>query len=154
MQNLVPNFTFGNTMTESLFLSERHVGSQRAVVLVDEGSSVWCYLTEPGGSRPIADCWLLNTVEAPENLDAFLQAKSAPPATRNFVVDSAQQPLPAAEAITFQWSEDGESVAVYVEQALLGFIAGSNGRGYSANLREEGPFGAPLEHDLFSILFR
>ena len=141
-------------MIESLFLSERHANSKKAVLLVDEGASVWCYLTESGGSRPIADCWLLNTVEAPENLDAFVQEKAAPPATRRFVADTAQRALPAAEAVQFQWSEDGESVAIYVEQKLLGFIARNNRRGYSANLSEEGPFGSPLDHDLFSTLFR
>ncbi len=126
----------------------------KAVVLVDEGSSVWCYLTAPGGNHPIAECWILNTVEAPENLDAFDQTESAPPATRRFVADSAKRAVPAAEAVKFQWSEDGESVAIYVEQELLGFIAGNSPRGYSANLREEGPFGSPLDPELFSTLFR
>jgi hypothetical protein len=148
------SITLDFTMTEPLFLSERHIISKKAVVLVDEGTSVWCYLTEPGESRPIADCWLLNTIEAPENVDALTQEESAPPATRLFVTDSAQRALPAAEAVSFQWSKDGESVAVYIEQELLGFIAGNDCRGYSANLRKEGPFGSPLDHDLFSNLFR
>lgn len=141
-------------MTESLFLSERHASSKKTVVLVDEGASVWCYLTESDESHPIADCWLLNTIEAPENLDAFAQEENAPPATQTFVTDNAQRALPVTEAIRFQWSADGESVAIYIEQELLGFIAHNNRRGYSTNLRKEGPFGSPLDHDLFLTLFR
>lgn len=141
-------------MTKSLFLSERHASSKKAVVLVGQGASVWCYLTEPGGTRPMADCWILNTIETPDNLDAFTEEESAPPATRFFVADTARHALPAAEAVRFQWSQDGESVAIYIEQQLFGFIAHNHPRGYSLNLRKEGPFGSPFDQDLFSTIFR
>lgn len=140
-------------MNESLFVTERHTLSNRNVVVIDEACSVWCYLTAPNGDAPIADCWLLNTIEAPENLDDFSSLESAPPATRRYVSDAAKRALPSEESIRFLWSMDGESVAVYAGQELLGFIAPNVPRGFSANLREEGPFGSPLDRELFSMLF-
>ncbi len=140
-------------MNEPLFLTEYHATSNRNVVVVDEGSSVWCYLTEPNGDNPIADCWLLNTIDAPENLDDFGSSESAPPATRRYVTDAAKRALPSEASIKLLWSKDGESVAVYVGRELLGFIAHNIPRGFSTNLREEGPFGSPLDRELFSMFF-
>jgi hypothetical protein len=61
--------------------------------------------------------------------------------------------VPSEASIKLLWSKDGESVAVYVGQELLGFIAHNNPRGFSTNLREEGPFGSPLDRELFSMFF-
>src|SRR5262245_14046342 len=109
----MPNPTFERTlgiaMKEPLLVSEQNSHSLRWAVVADEGTSVWLYLTEPNGKRPVADCWLLNTVPAPVSLDAYRHAKGPPPATREYADANSQAPAPTEAAVRFQWSRDGES---------------------------------------------
>src|SRR5262249_18698401 len=137
-----------------LLKSEQNLRSRRWAVVADEGDSVWLYLTAPDSERPVADCWLLNTVPAPEDLTAYREARSVPAATREFVGPHARGVVPDAGAVRFQWSVDGESVAVFVADELLGFIASGERRGFSIHLIAEGPFGRPLDQQLYASLFR
>jgi hypothetical protein len=134
-------------------ISEQNAGSRRWAVVADEGDSVWLYLTEPDRQRPVADCWLLNTIPAPDDVSAYRSAKSAPAATREFAGAGAHGVCPDARAVRFQWSSDGESVAVFVAEELLGFIASGQRRGFSRHLIAEGPFGHPLDQQLYSRVF-
>ena len=140
-------------MTEALLLREQNPRSHRWVLLADEGASIWFYLTEPNGARPIADCWLLNTVPVPTNLDAYRSAKTAPPATSQYAGAKSQAGMPSADSVRFQWSSDGESVAVFISNELLGFIASGRNRGYSRHLIAEGPYGQPMDKSLYASLF-
>lgn len=133
--------------------SEQHPHSRRWAVVGDEGDSVWLYLTAPDSQRPIADCWLLNTIPAPDDVSAYRASKSAPAATREFAGPHARGVVPEARAVRFQWSADGESVAVVVADELLGFIAAGQPRGFSRHLIAEGPFGHPLDQRLYADLF-
>ena len=135
-------------------ISEQHARSRRWAIVANEGDSVWLYLTEPDRERPVADCWLLNTIPAPEDLSAYRAARSAPAATREFAGPDARGVFPDASSVRFQWSADGESVAAFVTDELLGFIASGQRRGFSRHLVAEGPFGHPLDQQLYSRLFR
>ena len=140
-------------MTQPLLVSEQHPRSRRWAVLTDEGASVWLYLTEPDGERPVADCWLLNLVPAPTDLSAYRTSKGPPPATRHYTAESPAE-RPSADAIRFQWSVDGDSVAIFMNGDVLGFIAAGRKRGFSKHLTSEGPYGLPMDDELYALLFR
>jgi hypothetical protein len=123
------------------------------VLFAEEGESVWLYLTDVDSLRPVADCWMFNTIPAPDDLHSFKTAGGPPPATRQFVGPDAQCKLPDAQQVHFRWSPDGHSVAAYIRDELLGFIAHGHKAGYSKHLLIGGPFGAPLDNDLFEALF-
>jgi hypothetical protein len=123
-------------------------------VVANEGASVWLYLTERDGKKPIADCWLLNTVLPPTELHKYPAGKSAPPATQAYAGPDAQRPVPVEGTVEFRWSDDGESVAVLVNGDLLGFIAEGSTRGFSKHLVASGPFGRPLDRGLYATLFK
>ena len=139
-------------MKESLHV-ERHPASRRSGILADEGASVWLYLTEPDGQQIAADCWIFNTISAPDNLEAFGESNGPPPATSRFVIAGGQAPFPAPDEVRFKWAEDGESVAVHVRGMLAGFIARGDRRGYSRYLALPGPFGNPIDESLHAALF-
>jgi len=143
----------GIAMTKPLLVSEQNPLSRRCAVLADEGTSIWLYLTEPNDERPVADCWLLNTVPAPIDLSSYRAVKGAPPATRQYAGANSEAQAPEANAVRFQWSVDGESVAALVSSELLGFIAAGRKRGFSKHLLAEGPFGLPLDEQLYTRLF-
>jgi len=139
-------------VTISLFLSERNPVSGRAAVLADEGASVWLYLTDSGSDCPVADCWLLNTVPSPENLNDYRNV-CAPPAIHRFVAPGSEGDAPLESDVGLLWAPDGNSVAVLVKGVPLGFIARGNKHGYSKNLVIASPFGMPFDQELYKQLF-
>jgi hypothetical protein len=134
------------------WISSEHDGSSRVAAVADEGESVWLYFTEPGGAEIAASGWLFNRVPAPtaEDVEArvaeYQERGTPPPATREVVDDEAvlDGPLDGTR-VTFEWSGDGESVAVSVDGELAGFIGSGEERGYSAHLRMDCAWGQPLD---------
>ena len=146
-------------MSDDFWISSQHELSGRAAVVAEEGESVWLYLTEPGGEPIAADCWLANRVPAPDaadierRTDEYRERGAPPPAPRDVVTDDALlEGALDARRVRFAWSADGEAVAVWVDEALAGFIAAGE-EGYSARLRTEGPWGRPLARELYARLF-
>ena len=140
-------------MEEPLYIDDQNSGSKRWAIVADEGDSVWLYLTEPESTRPIADCWLLNKVPAPDDITKYKDAKSAPAATKAYVSPNALRPVPSEEDVEICWSADGNSVAVLLEGEVLGFIAAGSKYGWSKELVCDGPFGKPLNIKLYLELF-
>lgn len=137
-----------------------HAGSGRAAAIADEGDSVWLYLTEPGGTGIVADCWLFNRVPAPtaEELEprkAEFRARSQPPpATADVTTPQAFRAAPLGDGeVRFVWSADGHSVAAWIAGQLAGFIAPAEPRGYSAHLLMACPWGQPLDPVRYAQLF-
>lgn len=141
-------------MTSLMIISQYNFQSGRQAIVSDEGASVWLYLTERNSKEITADCWLLNTVAPPTNLDEYSVANSAPPVTKTYAGPGSQGTVPVETTVHFQWSADGDSVAVSVNGELLGFIASGNKRGFSKHLLAEGPFGQTLDKDLYAKLFK
>jgi hypothetical protein len=137
--------------SDDLFLSDQHPISRRWAVVEDDGSVAWLYLTERDSEKPIADCWLYNRAEAPSVLNA---SRDKPPVVPASYVQPPQPfTPPKAEAVSFQWSADGESVAVLFHNDVLGFIPAGQRRGFSKNLTSAGPFGSPIDPELYGQLF-
>jgi hypothetical protein len=137
---------------DDLFLSEQHPRSRRWAVVEDDGTTAWMYLTGPDRQKPVADCWLYNRVEAPS---VFSSSRgSAPVAPATHVVDRrACEPPPRRDQVRFEWSSDGDAVAVHFGPELIGFIAATERRGFSKNLSTSGPFGSPIDRALYERLF-
>ena len=141
--------------------SATHPGSGRVAVVAAEGDSMWLYLSAPGQGGIAGDCWLANTGPALPRADlrpraeAYRRRGAPPPAPREVVAVDAQagRPVPAAAALGFRWTADGEGVAVLLDGALWGLIAPGARRGASRDLVVEGPWGAPLDPELARTLF-
>lgn len=141
------------SQTPPLFLSAQHPKSRRHAIVSDEGASVWLYLTEAASSRPFADCWLFNTIPAPTDLSNFQSRNGPPPATQQFAAPSSQRQPPNPTEVTFHWSFDGHSVALFIHGELLGFMCADNKKGFSKNLLASGPWGFPIDTTLYTTVF-
>lgn len=137
--------------SQDLFVSEQHPVSRRWAVVEDDGCVAWLYLTEPDTLKPVADCWLYNRVVTPSQFDSI---RSEPPLVpqSHAGVGATSQP-PAEESVRFRWSPDGESVAVFFDDELIGFIARGHQRGFSRHIRVSGAFGSVLDTELFQKVF-
>lgn len=60
---------------------------------------------------------------------------------------------PAAKSVGLRWARDGESVAVFFDDELIGFIVSGLKRGFSKHIRVSGPFGSVLDTELFQRVF-
>jgi hypothetical protein len=145
-----------------MHLSERNPDSGRTAMIVDEGDSVWLYLTDVSGEGVTADCWLMNRIPAPryaelaenEGAERYRGEGLPPPAIAEVVTDGAFHPAPLEAArCRFTWAANGESVAAYYETELLGFIARGEPRGFSRFLKVASPWGEPLDLERFAKVF-
>ena len=137
--------------SDDLFLSEQHPRSKRWAIVEDDGAVAWMYLTGRDSRKPVADCWLYNRVQAPPVFQP--QRGTAPLVPATHVVDSSSVEPPSPDQVRFKWSPDGESVGVHFETDVIGFIAAGQQRGFSRNLSKKGPFGSPIDRDLYERLF-
>jgi hypothetical protein len=110
------------------FDSEQHPLSRRWAVVEHDGEAAWLYLTAPGSPQPIASCFLYNKSDAAEGR--------------------------VGEGIHYRWSADGESVAVFFGEVVMGYIADGQTRGFSRLLKTPGTLGHPLDQVLYERTFR
>ncbi len=125
---------------QDLFISEQHPVSRRWAVIEDDGRVAWLYLTEPDTRMPAADCWLYNRVTTPHQSENVRGQPPVVPLTHAGIGATLQPP--AGESVHLRWSHDGESVAVFFDDELIGFIAHGQKCGFSKHIRVSGPLEA------------
>jgi len=140
-------------MNKGIFLSEKNLISCRWAIFEDNEVSGWLYLTNPNEKKPIADCWIYNRVEAPSPSEIKDYRNGPPPASFEYCRSNVFVSKTDNMKISFKWSDDGNAVALIVENVPLGYIiAGSRG-GYSRNLLKNGPWGNVFEEDRYKDIF-
>lgn len=141
-------------MKESLLADELNPLSNQTAFVVDEGESVWLYITSGCDSTIISDCWLFNTVPSKADIDKDAPRHRPPPVVTSFLITEDIHQIPESSDIRFMWSVDAHSVAIMVFDEVLGFIADGEKHGYSRNLARQGPWGNPFDEDRFRFLFQ
>jgi hypothetical protein len=124
-------------------LSFRSGVSGRAVIIADEGDSIWAYLTESGTIRPERDCWLFNkpTAANDPDLEQYRAASLPPPAPASVIDAAGVIDAPQAAHWSVRWSDDGTAAVVALDGVDIGVMAMAEPRGMSRHLREAGPWG-------------
>jgi hypothetical protein len=78
---------------------------------------------------------------------------NAPPDSPEVIGDGTVMQSEGSSEFRLEWSRDGESVALFFGEALMGFIASAQKRGYSRNLRKSCAWGNPLDEALYRSMF-
>jgi hypothetical protein len=125
------------------FISEQHSSSQRHAIFEDDGTSAWLYLTGPNGPRPVADVFVYNR-QAPSDRVDKSDRSHPPPIVKQFAAPDAVVDDPGRSVWRFQWSADGNSVALVRDGVVVALIRAGQRRGYSSAVVAECPWGAPL----------
>jgi hypothetical protein len=136
-----------------LLLSSSSESSGRTAVVVRERDSVWLYLTTPDAQQMERDCWLFNAPGAPESPDLADYEDEAPPVPTKLTVGDAVRSYAADDDWELAWSDEGETVAVSLNGALLGVISSREETGYSTHLAEVCAWGRPLDEAALALLF-
>ncbi len=140
-------------MGDDVFVSEKNLVSKRWAVFEEDDNAGWLYLTEVNQTKPIANCWIYNKVKAPIFSEIEKYRPEAPPASIEFV-DVNYLRLDVNEAdVSFKWSNDGNSVAVSIQDTPMGFIIFGEKRGYSRNLIKKCDWGNVFDGDKYALYF-
>jgi hypothetical protein len=135
-------------------LSYRSNVSNRHATLVDDGYSAWLFLTNKSGSKVVADAFVYSRVEIPESLVKPFGENGPPLLVQQFATREALQKSVLPESLSIQFSQDGNSVAVFLRGSPWAFVIGDQERGYSKSISEAGPFGFPWDEQLYQQHFR
>ncbi|MFN3150852.1 hypothetical protein [Bremerella sp.] len=115
--------------------------SHRVAVFEDDGTSAWLYLSAPNDRKPVADVWVHNRIEAPPSSEIKSYRGGPPPAAAGYTEDSSICLDPTNHCWSFAWDPKGEAVALYCDGHPVAMLVASDRRGWSRNLRRDGPWG-------------
>ncbi|GMK37049.1 hypothetical protein PCCS19_01020 [Paenibacillus sp. CCS19] len=141
-------------MNEDIFLSDFNPISKRWVIFEDDGQTGWLYLTEANDQKPQFDCWIYNRIQPPNEIEISKYRTSPPPVTVEYAGENAFVTSVEGIEFKFKWSKDGNSVALLINEKPVGYIIAGNKRGFSSNLKKDGPWGSLLKQEQFEIIFQ
>src|SRR5262245_11665435 len=139
---------------EGPFLSLCSNASGRHATLEDDGYSAWLYLTRQSTYEVIATALVYSRVELPEyRLMPF--GKNRPPLLlRQFATPAAVHQSVPEEALSIEFSADGNSAVVFLRDEPWAFVIYDQKNGYSKSLSVAGPFGYPWDEQLYREHFQ
>lgn len=135
-------------------LQEQHPGSHRYAILEDNGTTLWLYLTEPDAPQVVAETWVFSHGQAIQSTEwpLFQHARPMFPPDDSAVLDRVFN-RPEAHQWRFDWSSDGEAVAVFCDARPIAMVQSSRKIGFSRNVIRAGPWGVPWSERTFHELF-
>jgi hypothetical protein len=133
------------------FICEQHPKSNRHATLEDDGRTGWFYLSAADSLRPVADAWVYNRNDPPEDVDDS-DRERPPPLISRFASIGAVVSLPSKVKWTIRWSDDGHSVAIYSDGRAVALLTARQKHGYSLGLSSECPWGKPLTPEVLAAI--
>ncbi len=122
-------------------------------MLEDTGVAAYLYLSSPDSDAIVADAWVYNRIEAP-TIDTIKDYRpDPPPAAEGYTTADAYLSHPASHAWSFEWSPDGQSVAICANGVALAFVRAGQRTGFSRYLVRSGPWGEPWSDEVYEATF-
>ncbi|MEM7344495.1 MAG: hypothetical protein AAF485_09635 [Chloroflexota bacterium] len=138
----------------TLFLENKSPLSQRFVILEDNGTSAWLYLTPASGIGIEKDVLVYSPIEPLDQLNKEdIQAGNPPILIKSAASEAAVIPETNADDFYVVWSQDGESVAVIYKNAPIAMIISTEKYGYSKSLSKASFFGNPWDEARYQSIF-
>ena len=126
--------------------------SGRVAVFEDDGVSAWLYLSGANDRKPIADVWVHNRIKAPPTTEIANYHGGPPSAASGFADDSTICHDPDAHNWTYTWHDDGDAVVIHRDGIPVAMLIASERRGWSRNLRRDGPWGNVWSEDRYNTV--
>lgn len=140
-------------MSDETYMLESHNdASNRFAVFEDDGTSAWLYLTGANDRKPVASVWIHNRITAPPSSQIKNYRGGPPPAASGFTDDISICHDPDAHDWTFAWRDDGDAVVINCNGIPVAMLVASDRRGWSRNLKRDGPWGNVWDEKLYSTV--
>ena len=134
---------------DTIYKAEKHPKSQRTASIEDDGICAWLYLSKRESDEIEKDAWLYNRIDAPRKEELGKYRNQPPPAIIDYIYEPGQMTPKNEKNFRFSWSEDGESVALWLFNELHAFILPEQKRGYSRLLKSSCPWGNPIDFEAY-----
>lgn len=118
--------------------------------LEEDGTTIYLYLQSHNNPEwPMKSLWVRNLIDAPEARDPEDFDKGlAPVLTQAEVTNPKALPLFTEDQIHFIWSQEGDAVALFLDQELISYLPSWSGikgiHGYSREAKENAIAASPL----------
>ena len=123
----------------ALLIDNTNSKSGRTATVEESDTCAWMYLSKPNSTEIEKDVWLYNRIPAPSRDEIPNYRGEAPPAAKDFIFEPGTMGSPKEENFEFRWSDDGESVAIWLFAELHAFILPDSKHGYSRLLKMDCP---------------
>jgi hypothetical protein len=135
-------------------LQDRHPASHRYAILEDNGTTLWLYLTAPDEPTVVAETWIFNHDEPIQSQEwpLFQHGRAMFPPEELSPVEVVFD-RPEVHSWTFDWSADGEAVAVFCDAQPIAMVQSTRRLGFSRHVIRAGPWGVPWCARTFHSLF-
>ncbi|MGV3666746.1 MAG: suppressor of fused domain protein [Leptospira bouyouniensis] len=139
-----------NPNTPKVLYQEANPYGSFTAFLEDDGRTIYLYLQSHNNPEwPMKTLWVRNLIDAPDSrTDEDFDLGLAPVLTKSELTDTKAQSSLTEDQIHFIWSEEGDAVALFVEEELQAYLPSWSGikgiHGYSKFAKEEAPTASPL----------
>ncbi|WP_017034315.1 hypothetical protein, partial [Vibrio genomosp. F10] len=145
----------GVVMSEGLFLSSYNEVSERYAILDEFEQSGVLYLTKPQTQKPERDAvaYIQYAPVSEETWKQKMRAGEPPQLHQGLVSKAAVIAKTVEQDFSFQWSADGNSVALLYRSAPIAFVTKSEKYGFSKAVVSDSPIVSVWNSEKFSELF-
>ena len=145
----------GVVMSEGLFLSSYNEVSERYAILDEFDESGMLYLTEPQTQKPERDAvaYIQYAPVSKETWKQKMRSGEPPQLPLGLVSKTAVIEKTVEQDFSFQWSADGNSVALLYRTAPIAFVTKSEKYGFSKAVVSDSPVVSVWSSEKFSELF-
>ncbi|TGK81590.1 suppressor of fused domain protein [Leptospira noumeaensis] len=139
-----------NPITPKVLYQEANPYGSFTAFLEDDGRTIYLYLQSHNNPEwPMKTLWVRNLIDAPDaRVDEDFDVGLAPVLTKSEITDPNAQTSLTEDQIHFIWSEEGDGVALFVEEELQAYLPSWSGikgiHGYAKFAKEEAPTASPL----------
>jgi hypothetical protein len=126
-----------------MFYSEQDELTKRYIVVEEDESSIWVYLTMPNGAEIDKDCFLGNRYEVTyEKLDVeeYKNKQISPPTIKDFSTELSWIKGLKENDLSVDWFQDGNILLKIKDEPFL-FFHSEDKRGFSKSITKNGMYG-------------
>ena len=130
---------------DNMFLSYYNSISCRTIIIEEDDTVCWAYLTKPNSTDIDMDCWLYNRIDAPSKSDVYKYKNTPPPVPYDFLVDAHCYYGDIKENdVAIIWNNNGTEISVYINNIQVAIIDSISRKTYNINLKCCCPWGNPM----------
>ena len=138
-----------------MFIQSHSTTSGRVVILEDDSTVAYLYLTQVGSQAPESDALAYMRAEPPEKADWAENAKSgqAPLLSKDVASSEAVIADPSEQEFSFRWSNDGHSAVLEHKGRAIALVSSREKRGYSRAAAKDSSLVNRWSDDVYEKLF-
>ena len=139
-------------MKENIFLSDKNHTSNRYVIFEEDNITAWLYLTKTDSEQPEYDCFVYNRIGPIEKEDVINYSNGPCPILKKYSNNYSVQ-VDSEKSIEFNWSKDGNAVAVIINGKVFSVIDSKRESSFSISVSEDCAWAKKWNEEIYKEIF-